>query len=67
LVLAFWVEKNQAEHWMGRGRIALLNGSHPFCQVREEKKGCGLLIGRFYTTLNLEVVYVITWLLSPVG
>jgi hypothetical protein len=44
-------------------------GSDPFCQVREEKKGQGLLVGHFYTILNLEVgrKYIITWLFSPVG
>jgi hypothetical protein len=35
----------------------------------KKKKGQSLLVGHFYTTLNLEVGrhYVITWLLSPVG
>jgi hypothetical protein len=35
----------------------------------KKKKSWGLLVGRFYITLNLEVgrEYIITWLFSPVG
>jgi hypothetical protein len=56
LVLVFWVEESKQKTWMGWGRIAWGKGSHPFCQVREEKKkDRGLLVGCFYTTLNLEV------------
>jgi hypothetical protein len=45
-------------------------GNHPFCLVRRgKKKGCGLLVGHFYTILKKEVGrhYVITWLLLPCG
>jgi hypothetical protein len=64
LVLEFQMEESKKSMWMGQGRTALLKkGSHPLCQVREEKnKGRGLLVGHFYTTLKLEVgrQYVIT-------
>jgi hypothetical protein len=47
----------------------LREGESPVLSGEEEKKGWGLLVGCFYTTLNLEVKreYVITWLLSLVG
>jgi hypothetical protein len=62
--------RSQAEHVDGWGRIALREGESPILPGEErEEEGQGLLVGHFYTTLNLKVrrQYVITWLLSPVG
>jgi hypothetical protein len=40
-------------------------GNNWLCQVKGGTQGWGLLLGHFYTTLNLQVgrEYVITWLL----
>jgi hypothetical protein len=70
LVFVLQMEESKQKMWMRWGKIALLReGESPVLpgEGREEKRG--LLVGRFYTILNLEVgrQYVINLAPSPLG